>query len=305
MNKIFISGLINQEINLKVDKFPIEYSPVLYPFFGVNASIAGVGLNISKCLKTLGDDVKLLSVIGNDDIGELVIKELKSMDIDTDLIIKKVKETSQSVIIVDKYGKRQIYCDLKDINQIILEEKVFVENAIDYDIICLCNINFSRSFLNIAKKMNKMIASDVHVLQDVHDPYNKDFMQAANILFMSDEKIKDKLENFIDEIINEYNNDIIVVGCGDKGSYMYVKKDNFKGHFPAYKTREVVNTVGAGDALFSSFIHIYAKTLDPYLAMKKANLYASYKIGENGASQGFINDEELDELYKKFISCDI
>ncbi len=40
---IMIVGLINIEVALKVDGFPIVYSPVRYPFFGVNSSVSGVG----------------------------------------------------------------------------------------------------------------------------------------------------------------------------------------------------------------------------------------------------------------------
>ena len=54
MNNILVCGLINIETTLKVDNFPIEYSPVEYNFFGVNSSISGVGYNIVKALKTLG-----------------------------------------------------------------------------------------------------------------------------------------------------------------------------------------------------------------------------------------------------------
>ncbi|MBN1285764.1 MAG: hypothetical protein JXB47_10225 [Anaerolineae bacterium] len=35
--KILVSGLINFEITARVDGFPIPYTPVRYPFFGVNS----------------------------------------------------------------------------------------------------------------------------------------------------------------------------------------------------------------------------------------------------------------------------
>jgi ribokinase len=45
VGSILVSGLINIETTLKVDSFPIEYSPVRYPFFGVNSAVSGVGYN--------------------------------------------------------------------------------------------------------------------------------------------------------------------------------------------------------------------------------------------------------------------
>jgi ribokinase len=57
-----------------------------------------------------------------------------------------------------------------------------------------------------------------------------------------------------------------------------------------------VNTIGAGDALFSSFLHAYSRDGDPYEAIQKAVVFASYKIGETGAAEGFLKAQELDNL---------
>lgn len=50
-NKIFVSGLMNIETTVKIKSFPINYFPIDYPFFGVNSSVSGVGVNVGKALK--------------------------------------------------------------------------------------------------------------------------------------------------------------------------------------------------------------------------------------------------------------
>ena len=65
---------------------------------------------------------------------------------------------------------------------------------------------------------------------------------------------------------------------------------------PAVSPRPIVNTIGAGDALFSSFVHIYAHTADPYLALRKAVVFAGYKIGVASASEGYLDSLGLDSL---------
>ena len=65
---------------------------------------------------------------------------------------------------------------------------------------------------------------------------------------------------------------------------------------PPVFTRPVVNTIGAGDALFSAFLHTYARTRDPYESIHKAVVFASYKIGGKGAAEGFLTDQELERL---------
>ena len=221
MSKILVSGLCNIETTLKVNKFPIEYYPIDYPFFGIKSSVSGVAYNISKALKTLGDDVTLVSYVGNDFEGEYVLNELENSNIVCDFVKKELKETPTSIVLYDNEGKRQIYCDLKDIQD---QNYDINELSKDKDILVLCNINFNR--VNLSKIKNKIIATDVHVLGDIYDEYNKDFMTYSNILFLSDEAINIKYEEFIMNIENEYHNDIIVLGMGKNGSLMYVKEED-------------------------------------------------------------------------------
>lgn len=297
MSKIVVAGLVNVETTVKIDSFPIKYTPINFPFFGIQSQASGVGLNIGKALTTLGDDVKLLSLIGKDSAGVIVKNSLRESEIDTSYIIEILSATSQSVVLYDEVGKRQIYCDLKEIQDCSYEEDVFRKIIEDSSIVCLCNINFSRNLLKIAKDNNKIIATDVQVLKDIYDSYNADYMKYANILFLSNENINEPVEDFVQDIIKEYDNDIIVVGLGSIGALLYVKKDNYMKRFPAVETREVINTIGAGDSLFSSFIHYYSKDGDPYESIKKAIVFASYKIGVASAADGFLTEEELEKIY--------
>ena len=305
MSKIVVAGLVNVETTVKIDSFPIKYTPINFPFFGIQSQASGVGLNIGKALTTLGDDVKLLSLIGKDSAGVIVKNSLRESEIDTSYIIEILSATSQSVVLYDEVGKRQIYCDLKEIQDCSYEEDVFRKIIEDSSIVCLCNINFSRNLLKIAKDNNKIIATDVQVLKDIYDSYNADYMKYANILFLSNENINEPVEDFVQDIIKEYDNDIIVVGLGSIGALLYVKMDNYMKRFPAVETREVINTIGAGDSLFSSFIHYYSKDGDPYESIKKAIVFASYKIGVASAADGFLTEEELEKIYtdKKSTKC--
>ena len=63
-------------------------------------------------------------------------------------------------------------------------------------------------------------------------------------------------------------------------------------------TRPIVNTIGAGDALFSAFVHVYQQLGDPYQAIRRAIVFASYKIGTAGAAEGFVTTTELEDLYQ-------
>lgn len=293
MKKFFVSGLINTETTVKVRQFPIEYYPIDYPFFGVNTRVSGVAFNIAKALTALGDKVKIATMTGNDFESEYIHEVLKQNNIGTTHIKKCLKQTPTSVVLFDETGRRQIYCDLKDI-----QETSFPYNGEmieDCDIVVACNINFNRQLLKEAKQRGKLIATDVHVLGDIQDEYNKDFMSMANILFLSDEGIEGDYHDFVKVLAQTYGNDIIVLGMGKRGALMYVKAEEAFTELPAHKTDSVVNTVGAGDSLFSSFLHFYAKGLSPRECLEKAQAFAAYKIGFDGASEGFATEKELEQ----------
>ena len=292
MSNILVSGLITIETTVKIDQFPISYSPIDYEFYGINSTISGVGYNIIKAIRTLGGNPILFSIIGNDIYKNIIKDELKNMGITDKYVLPIIKETSQSIILYNE-NKRKIILDLKNLQEVKYPVEKVSEIINDIDMAVLCNINFSRDLLKIVKKHGKTIASDVHVVYDINDSYNKDFMAYSDILFLSNENILGKERDFLQELIKTYNNKIIVVGMGENGLLLYVRENNEIKHYPVAKTRKIVNTIGAGDALFSAFIYFYNITKDVYYSIEKAIIFASYKIGEKGAAEGFLTEEEL------------
>ena len=117
MSHILISGLVNTETTVRIREFPIPYYPIDYPFFGIGTAVSGVAYNLAKALRTLGDRVTLLSMTGDDLPGQTVRHELEAIGVDTGNIKACLKETPSSVVLYDGEGKRQIYCDLKDIQE--------------------------------------------------------------------------------------------------------------------------------------------------------------------------------------------
>jgi len=296
MRRILVSGLINIETTLLVEDFPIVYEPVRFPFFGIQSSVSGVGYNVAKALTVLGDDVRLLSLIGEDMAGRLVLDSLAADGIPGERVITTLHQTPQSAILYDRTGRRAINTDLKDIQDAAYPADRFDEAIKGAGLAALCNINFSRPFLARAQALGVPIATDVHTIADLEDPYNHDFMVAASILFMSDESVPCTAEAWVHRIWDRYEAEVVVVGLGAQGALLGVRRDNFLERLPAVRTRPVVSTIGAGDALFSAFLHHYAASGDPYAALQRAMVFASYKIGEASASQGFLDEAALEEI---------
>lgn len=299
MANIYVSGLVNTETTVKVAQFPIPYYPIDYPFFGVGTSVSGVGYNIARALRTLGDEVTLTSFLGRDLQAEVIETQLRRDGLPTDGLLRDLAETPSSVVLSDGEGRRQIYCDLKDI-----QERTYpcdAEKLAKCDLAAACNINFNRPLLALAKSLGKPIATDVHVLRDVEDEYNRDFMEAADILFLSDEGLPCGPREFLARLEERYHNAILVLGRGDKGALLYVRDRDTFYDLPAVPAERVENTVGAGDALFSAFLHFYCKGLDPVEALWHSQVFASAKIGTAGGAQGFLTEREVLERRSRLL----
>lgn len=299
MSRIFIMGLTNIETTCPVNNFPIKYSPINFMYFGLSTTVSGVGYNLTKALKTLGNEVELCTIVGEDGNGKIINNEIKELGIETDGIIECMKESFSSVILYDTKGKRKVFCDLKNAQEQIFPYDIAVKKLKESSVAILCNTNLSRPYLKLAKELNISIVTDVHVIDKIDDDYHEEFLEYADIVFMSHEKINETPEDFVTKLSKKFNNKIIIVGLGKDGALLYVREDNFLGRFPAITVDTVVNTIGAGDSLLAAFVHFYEKTYNPYEALKKAIIFAGNKIRFNGGASGFISETEILMQYKE------
>ncbi|MDH5505644.1 MAG: carbohydrate kinase family protein [Anaerolineae bacterium] len=297
MAKFLISGLINIETTLKVESFPIPYRPVDYPFFGIESGVSGVGYNIAKAFTRLGNQTRLLSLVGQDLAAKQVYEALLVDHIPSNFVLSRIAQTAQSVILFDQEGCSQIHVDLKNIQEQSYPVHHFEQAMAASDLLVLCNINFSRPFLPKSIKAGKVIATDVHAIADLEDDYNRDFMESASILFMSDELLPVEPVEWAKAVMERYAPEILVIGLGEQGALLAVRSDDFMQSFPSVQVRPVVNTIGAGDALFSAFLHIYTRTRNPYEAIEKAIVYAAYKVGASSASAGLLTSQKLERVF--------
>ncbi len=292
MQNILVCGLLNIETTLAINAFPIDYVPVHYPFYGIQSAVSGVGVNIALAMHRLGNKVSLLSLVGQDELAELVRSNLQGKGLSTEGVLSVGGQTAQSVILYDAEGRRQIHVDLKNLQELTFPEDIGIPALKACDIAVLCNINYARNLLPAAKWLGKTIATDVHVLADIHDDYNRDFITATDILFLSNEAIAGNEQEFTQRLVEHYSNlKIVVVGLGAHGALLWQAGDFT--HQPAFQTRPTVNTIGAGDALFSAFVHFYAKGDSADAALRKAQFFASWKIGGATAVDDLLTESEL------------
>jgi ribokinase len=107
--------------------------------------------------------------------------------------------------------------------------------------------------------------------------------------------VADGYREFMMQLAHTYSCRIIVMGRGPQGAAMYLRQTGEIIEMPAASAGQVANTVGAGDALFSAFLHFYAKGYSAEDALRRAQLFAAHKITVNGASNGFVTEQIVEE----------
>jgi ribokinase len=295
MSKFLVAGVTQIETIVRVDKIPVSYAPITSVADSIFTAMGGDAYNESLALEWLGDDVTFMSIVGrNQDLGMINPPDRK-ITLSTEYIIPQMKETPTEVVLYDKNRKQQIFEDIKDLRENVYDMSMVAPIAESCDMMVLANANFCRPFAKEAAARNKPIAVNIRNYNPEKEKYNTDFLEPAKVLYFSDDNLSEDPYEFIDRMSGTYGTEIIILGQGSEGLILFDKSKNLRVHYKTVKTNEVVNTIGAGNALFACFLHYYMENGDSVNAIKNALLFASYKIGYMGTSNGFMTTDQLEQ----------
>ena len=294
MAKFAVAGIVQVETIVRVEDIPVRYSPVTNMPDTVFTYVGGDAYNERVALKALGDEVEFFSMVGKQDLRGILWDE--DFMGDGDFVLPVLESTPTAVILYDKKRQQQIFEDIKDMRDAEFNLSLFKEKIKDADAVVLANANFCRPLAAAAKEAGKLLAVNFRGFTEEKMQYNEDFFELADIIYVSDDNIVGSADEFVRKLADNYSAKIIILGQGAAGLTIFSREDELLAHYKPVKTNEIVNTSGAGNSLFSCFLHCYVSTGDAVHAVKKALLFASYKIGESGASKGFLTEPELLKL---------
>lgn len=302
MARVLVAGMINVETNLRIEGFPLGYHPVTYPFHGVTTNVSGAAWNVGKALAGLGHDVRFVSLVGDDALAELVRRDVRGAGVDDGFVLTVPGATCQSVILVDPDGRRQVHTDLKDLQEstTVYPADTLAEAMDGCDVAVVGNMNMCRDILRRVREEGIPTAIDVHVLHDLHDAYDREFLAGADTLMVSDEGLDGRdPRDYLRAIQETYPAaTTVILGRGADGATVRHRRgDDVEIHdVAAVAPRGVVNTVGAGDALLSGYVHAVLGGASPRDALVVATTFAGWKVGVSGASTGLTDAKHLAEL---------
>ena len=98
---ILVCGTLNLETTFPIAGFPLGYEPVCYRPFGIRSQPSGVGFNIARALGTLGNRVRLVSMVGSDFLGTALRQSMAEFGVSDEFILPVLDQTPQSIVIFD------------------------------------------------------------------------------------------------------------------------------------------------------------------------------------------------------------
>ncbi len=289
---ILVAGLVNLETSAPVESFPIEYAPARYPS-GIRSTVSGVGWNVATALGTLGSRTRLLAAVGDDPAGQVVRAESRAAPFEALLV--PVDRTPQSVILHEPTGRRTILTDPAGVESLRIDPAVIAASLRDCDLAVLCNVNWTRSMLTPVAQAGIPIATDLHAVTGLDNPYDADYLDAAGILFVSGEVLPETPSAFAARVMARAPADVLGIGLGDRGALVATRRSE-PVLIPAPTLRPVVSTTGAGDALLAAFVHFHVRGMPASDAMRRAVVFASWTVGTQGGSEGFLTEAALERL---------
>jgi ribokinase len=257
---ILVCGTLNLETTFPIAGFPLAYEPVCHRPFEFRSQPSGVGFNIAQALSTLGNRVRLASMIGSDFLGTALRQSMARFGLSDEFILPGLDETPQSIIIFDNDGRRMVNTDLKDVGERVYSLELFKRALQGCRAAVMTNVGFSRPLLSLAKAASGMVATDLQTASEGSKEYDTDFLSAAEVVLMSHEKLPVWPKDFVSSIWERSVARIAAVGMGAAGALSGARGKEVC-QVPALQVRPVVNTVGAGDALFSWFKSLISSTV--------------------------------------------
>jgi sugar/nucleoside kinase (ribokinase family) len=290
-SKIVVAGVTSLYMSVGVDEFPLEFAPSSTPAW-MRAGVTGSAGHIAQILGRLGDEVRLCTLAGTDPAGLAIRADLHARGLSGEGLVDG-GVSSLGVVLVAADGRRMGFPYLAAVNTVGYPAETFCRQASGADLAVLTNARFVRPLIRHARELDVPVAVDVHLISDLDDSYNKPWLEVADIVFCSHERLPCAPAEWVARVFARYPGcGIVGVGNGPDGCLLGLR-DGTLVKADAIAPRGVVNTAGAGDALFASFLHGWLATGNPVEALETAVLHAGWKIGDTFPGGSSLTADEL------------
>ncbi|GLO66878.1 MULTISPECIES: sugar kinase [Oceanobacillus] len=285
--------------------------------------VAGTETNTLIGLSRLGHSTGFISRLGDDELGAMVLKELRGEGVDTTFIefdsshqtglfLKEI--INESDVHVYYYREHsaasQMNPNLLDESYISLASYLFI-TGITPAISESCKQTIFTA-INMAKKNGVKIVFDPNIRKKLWSEIEAretllDILKLSNIVlpgisegqFLFDSNDPEE----IGEKCMELGAELVVVKLGETGAY-YCTSDQ-SDHVPSFPVKQVKDPVGAGDAFAAGLLSGLIDELSVNEAVKRACITGGYATTYVGDYEGFPDRSHFERLSSLSSSEDV
>jgi len=264
---VLVLGGVSWNTMLYVDRFP-QADPQTVFSKGLHETVGSTGSGKALNLSKLDFAVTLYGMIGADHHGEW-IKEYFARE-NVPFIYDTSPETERHVNLMDTDGKRISIIsrsgnsssrpDLRQIDGLISQSDYIILNLADY----------CRPMIPLLTWYGKEVWTDLHDY-DGRNPYHRDFIRAADYVFLSSDSMPD-YRAYMEGLIKD-GKKLAVCTHGSKGSSALTSHGEWI-ETPAIAAYDRVDTNGAGDAFFSGFMYAHARGCSTQICSRLGTIVA-------------------------------
>ena len=273
------------------------FGEVLWDVFPTHKKIGGAPLNVALRLRSYGNEVTIISSVGNDKDGSELIKFIKEKGISyKEVQVSDTYKTSCVKVALDNNGSATYDIEFPCAWDYIILHKSSVDIVKNSDAFIygslICRNDMSKSTLQELLKFARFKVFDIN-LRAPH--YNmtqlEELMNDADFIKFNDEELieicehlnykYEDIEDAIRFIAKTTRTNNICVTLGGDGALLFKDDNIFKSL--GYKVT-VKDTVGAGDSFLATLINKLLSNIHPQESLEYACAIGALVASKDGAN---------------------
>lgn len=293
---VVVVGNVGIDTNVYLHGGEIDFS--VEANFTENLDYVGqAGGYASRGYAQLGRRAAFIGHVGDDYSGQFVRAELARDGVDTSAVWIDPAGTSRSVNIMYPDGRRKNFYDGK--SHMALQPDLERCRAVMAGA-RLAHVhlpNWARLLLPAARELGLTVACDLQDVVAPDDPYRRDFIAGADILFFSAANHADPAP-LIAGFLGDRADRVVVAGMGARGCAVGTSA-GIEYFPPVGLDLPVVDTNGAGDALAVGFLTSFV--LDGYSlrdSVLRGQIAARHTCAQRASTSALITPEQLDQRFR-------
>jgi fructokinase len=271
--------------------------------------LGGAPLNVAINLNHLGVDSSIISAVGEDELGDQTLSEIKERGLDTNHIQKNKFETGLVEVELSEKGiPSYVIHEQRAWDFISATESaramVTAAEFVVFGSLAFRNKESATSIKAMLKGAKGERILDVNFRKPFYSKILvEELLGYTDILKVNDEEIEEMAEWFglssdyqqaIPKLCYMYGIDRAIITLGEAGSSIYYEGEFV--HLPRFNV-EVKDTVGAGDAFLSGAIYSMIQQKSSKETLRFANAMGAFVAGSDGATPSL----NYQTVYKAFL----